>query len=242
MMPRTLLVASSLSVVVLASFLTQSPRALLTRLVALDGLFFGIHVVARLLRLPLRSPLFLSTDQGFAEVFQYLKFALAATVWLVTYVRTRQPIMLGWGALFAYLVLDDLLELHENLATWLILRLGHMPTWGLLAEAQMAELVLGLALGGAVLFGLGLLYRRSDASARRVSRVVALLTMALWFCGVAIDAIHSAVEMVKLRYLDQALILAEDGGEMLVASAILAYARHVWTTGSPDRQARSGRG
>ncbi len=222
------LVSGSLSVLVLVSFWSQSPRGLVMRLVAVDLLFLAAHVASRLLRLPSGSPLYIDTDRGFAEVFQYLKMALGAAVWLAVHVRNRQPIMLGWSVLFGYLTLDDAGELHEMGGDWLAVRLAIVPIWDL-PPPDVAQLVLGVGVGMVFVLALGPLYRRSDGEARRVSGHLALLTLALGFCGVVLDALHSAVDAAGLKYLGFGLGLAEDGGEMLVTSAVLAYARHLWT-------------
>ncbi len=180
------------------------------------GLSFGLKVGW------LENPAFsLAHDQGYSEVFQYVKefaigFCFALLLW-----KTRQPVYLVLSALFCFFLLDDSLTLHELAGEYLA------AAWGLGALPPLRARDVGEVLFaggvGAVALGLGVAtYRRSDEAARRVARYTAGAVVVLAGLGVGVDLLHQALQTVwGLSFF---LLVVEDGGELAVMSVITAGA------------------
>lgn len=165
----------------------------------------------------------LEEDRGFAEVFQYVKlFWIAVLLGALAYV-TRHPAYVPWSLLFAYLMLDDAMQIHERLGERLAGRLDVGPAIGLRPQ-DFGEWAVSAAVLAGFLLLLGGAHWRASRRPETVSTPLFALLLALAVAGVAFDALH-----VALRPLAHTvLVLAEDGGEMLVVSVACWYAFATW--------------
>lgn len=191
-------------------------------LLLIDAVFLTLHVLHKLRVGPFLDASFsVTTESGHAEHFQYFKeFAIAAVLMGLAW-RQRSAGHAAWALLFAYLMLDDSLSLHESAGAWLGEALQLAPAWGL-RPIDLGELVLAALAGGPLLVLFAALMLRGRPSVRRLSRDLLLLLALLALCGVVLDMLH-VVTLHKVRGVG----LAEDGGEMLMMSLILAcVARH----------------
>lgn len=164
-------------------------------------------------------------DGGIPEQVQYLKWA-ALSVLLFRFGRSMpNPLALSLALVFALVMLDDALQLHEGLGRTLsegIPRtavrpfrpqdIGELGGWAVLGSAALVALVLG--------------WRRSGPDQRRMLLPIGVLFVALVGVGVGLDLIHSALPRVidapGLRaFLGQATGILEDGGEMVIASLLI---------------------
>lgn len=174
----------------------------------------------------------LVAERGFAGVVQALQLMWITAILLQLFVRTRSLCYLGLVALFGYLALDDWFSLHERLGHELIAMLGLVERFGLRAQ-DLGELIVSAA-AGTMLFGLILIgFLRADRVSRRVGRTVALLIGVLVAFGVGADMLHS---LAMHSWMDEALLLVEEGGEMLSLSMICAYLFTVLTSGGGERR------
>jgi hypothetical protein len=55
----------------------------------------------------------LQQEQGFAEVFQYLKEYWATLLLVILAVRTKNLLYVSWALLFGYFLVDDSFGVHE---------------------------------------------------------------------------------------------------------------------------------
>jgi hypothetical protein len=188
-------------------------------LLAADTGFVLVHVVHRLWA-ALRDPLYsLGQDGGYAEMFQYLKFYWVAILLGTLRARTREPVYGAWMLLYAYLLCDDALRLHELGGARLVAAWGYGPAFGLRAQ-DFGELTVSAAAGLVFLALICAGHLRSAHRARDVSTDLALLLGALVFFGVFMDMLHIAAQG---RYLKEALGVIEDGGELFTMSVVCWY-------------------
>lgn len=195
-------------------------RTFLLLLLAADAIFVVVHLVHAL------SPFFndriysIEQDRGYAEVFQYVKtfwvvIMLATLAW-----RTREPVYIAWMSLYAYLLFDDALFIHEGGGAAIAARLGYEGALGLRA-VDFGELTVEAVSGFAFLAFIAVGYLRSARDARNASIDLALLLGLLVYFGVLIDMLH-----VVARHGPGNVIFAvvEDGGEMIAMSLTCWYA------------------
>ena len=158
-------------------------------------------------------------ERGFGETFQYLK-----AFWLVLFfgwlaLITRERSYLSWGALFGYLGLDDMMEIHEELGNTLATRLDLPEMLGQRPRDIGEILVLG-AVGCILLVALAISWWRGSETFRERSAVLLRLTMLLVFFGIVLDAVHILFLETTLDYVFGIL---EDGGEMVMLSVTCWY-------------------
>jgi hypothetical protein len=193
---------------------------LLWLLLAADGLFIAVHVWAAEAR-PGHRLLSIEADNGYPELFQYLKFFWLALLMALLAWRTRAFGCLSWSALFLYLLLDDLLRLHEDGGAALA-EAWELPALLGLRPKDLGELAVT---GGAALVllpAIALAWRSGGPVLRNLLRRLAWLLALLVLVGVGLDLLASAWHPTGWARL--LLGLLEDGGEMVVASLMLAVA------------------
>jgi hypothetical protein len=193
----------------------KSNRFLLLLLLA-DSIFILLHIgySAGLITSPLFS---IAEDLGYAEVYQYIKEYWIVLLLLILAIGRGRMIYLFWSLLFAYLLFDDSLQIHERLGLYLADALQLPPMWQLRAQ-DLGELAVAMVFG-AFLFGLiGIAYRYGDRIAKQTSKHLFLLVVLVAFFGVLVDMLHSAT-----RWAEPLWLLLEDGGEMVGMSVIAWY-------------------
>lgn len=160
----------------------------------------------------------IEADRGFPEFFQYMKEYWCLLLLIFVSFKQRSWLYLGWVLLFFYILMDDALTVHELLGASLSETLGFVPMFGLRGVDFGELLVSGIA--GVILFScIGLAYRFGDRSFRQASNKLFFFFLSLAVFGVVIDPIHTITSGI----LNQLFGLLEDGGEMIVMSAIATF-------------------
>jgi hypothetical protein len=194
---------------------------LLVLLLCTDLAFFLLHEFNSLL--PTRNVLFsLDRESGYAEVFQYIKEYWIAIVLLAVCWRTRERIYGTWALLFAYLLCDDALAIHERVGHVVATQWEYVPGLGLRPQ-DFGELTVSAIIGTAFLVLITYFYVRGSNNARNVSKDLVLLLGLLIFFGVLIDMVHIAIGNLPVK----GLTIIEDGGEMISMSMIVSYVVHL---------------
>lgn len=162
----------------------------------------------------------IDVEFGFPEFFQYIK-----TFWIVLFFafllfKLRQSIYLIWALLFAYLLLDDAIQIHETVGKILNDNLSFLGYWA----NDVGEILLFAFVGVIFFILITITYQFSDISAKIVTKNVGLLLGLLIFFGLFWDFIHAAIKFVPGSSL---VTIIEDGGEMLVMSLICWYILNV---------------
>lgn len=211
----------------LAAATPESPRqldtvrTLLLLLVAADLAFIVLHVLYVETSLLRGRPFSLEADNGLPEAFQYVKQFWVALCMVLMFRRVRAVVYIGWALLFTFLLLDDAFQFHEQFGKWLSKQYELPVAFGLRPD-DIGEVLFAAVLGviSTVLIGFG--FWRGDADARIISRDMAMLVVLLAGLGVGVDILH-VITYFEAPLLAQFLLIFEDGGEMLVVSAMVGY-------------------
>lgn len=181
-------------------------------LLAGDALFVLLHGISKLLPSP--DPLLsLNKDHGYSELFQYFKGCGIVLALAILFVRRREPIYAAWMLVFACLVGDDLLRIHETAGAMLaqVWGIGGAMRWG---PQHFGEFIVVAAGGAAVLGLVAQVQRRAAREAAKASKDLLLLLGLLVFFGGFVDLVHVMV---------RALTVIEEGGELATMSLVAAY-------------------
>jgi hypothetical protein len=196
-------------------------RELLVLMLCTDALLIAGHLVHAFTPYLSGQSFHLATERGFGEVFQYVKVFWVAVSFLWLGVHTAQRAHFVWPLIFGYLLVDDAFRVHERLGRGVARSLGPAPGLGLRAQ-DLGEFVVVAVIGAITLLLIGLAYLRGSAAFRSIARRVgALLVLFGLFAG-GVDLLHAMVDHVPL--LNALFAALEDGGELVVMSAICAYA------------------
>jgi hypothetical protein len=195
--------------------------SLLFLLILVDLLFIGLHVL-HVWSPWLKSMMYsLERDSGMAEQYQYIKQIWLAACLGVTFLQRRSRSFAGWALFFAFLLLDDALQIHERVGLKLGQVLGIPPMFGLRSD-DFGEVIVAGVVGFAACVFAWLTIRRGGESSRRLSADLLCLLGALALFGVFFDVLHT-ITYFRLPSAAPVFALIEDGGEMLVVSVITAY-------------------
>jgi hypothetical protein len=160
----------------------------------------------------------LSEDQGYAEVFQYVKEIFIGIILVHLFVVERKVVFLGWAFLFFYFFIDDCFFFHERVGWWLAKNL-HLPEVLTLRALDLGELLVS-GFAGLFLFGFIIYSTFKNNKFLPISLDYAVLLIILIFFGVGMDMLHIMINNKNLGYL---FTILEDGGEMLAMSLICWY-------------------
>ncbi|MBE8233249.1 MAG: hypothetical protein HAW67_05885, partial [Endozoicomonadaceae bacterium] len=192
---------------------------LLLLLLVTDCIFVILHFVALIPAFD--NPLLgINKDQGYAEIYMYLKELWIIILFIFILIKTKTVGYIGWTLLFIYILLDDSLQIHETLGGYLAAQLEFSSLLGLRPQ-DFGELTVS-ALSSAILLGLLLIFYITSSSAfKNVTQNVFLLLLLLAFFGIFIDMLDM---MIKLGWkVDYIFAAIEDGGELIVMSLLLYY-------------------
>ena len=187
--------------------------------IATDISFIILHGVYKLNDKVSDEFLKISTDRGYAEVFQYIKEYWIICILILLAFKTRSLLYAVWSGLFIYLLLDDSLAIHETWGLAMSEFFSFPPLFGLKTN-DLGEIAISLIIGCGFLILIAITYRLGDSFARRTSKFLIFMLFALGFVGIITDSLHV---MVKIELLKLFLTIIEDGGEMIVMSIILAF-------------------
>lgn len=205
--------------------LLATARTVLFLLVAADLAFIVLHVLYIETSLLRGRPFSLEADNGSPEAYQYVKQFWVALCMVALFRRTRSLVYVGWALVFAFLLMDDAFQFHERFGKWLSTQYALPVAFGLRPD-DIGELLFAGVIGATTVLLIGFGFWRGDASARVVTRAMALLVVVLAGLGVGVDILH-VITYFKAPLLAQFLLILEDGGEMLVVSLIAAYVFNV---------------
>lgn len=194
---------------------------LLGVLLTIDLILVALHILASVLGWQ-HQGVYLHIDQGWAERFQYAKTLWIATAaaWLGR--RSQAVVLWVWSGLFAYIVLDDSLSIHESYGHHLHLLFDLPALWGLRPQ-DIGELAVLSCVGAVFVCLLAMASAVSASWGRAVTADLLLLLVGLSVFGVVVDMLHIIVDAYSVR----GFTLIEDGGELMMMSLIAAYMARV---------------
>lgn len=205
---------------------SMTPAAtLLLLLICTDLTFILVHLVTVETGWLRGVGVSLEAERGLPETYQYIKEFWTAVGMAFLFWRTGVRSYVGWSIVFAFLLLDDAGQIHERVGAWLAHRYALPSVLGLRPD-DAGELLFAAMLGTFVVGLAGLSYWRGCEQSRRTSPNVLCLLVLFAVPGVFVDMLH-VVAYLQGSLLAQVLLVVEDGGEMLVMSALTAYVFHV---------------
>lgn len=201
----------------LAEVLRDDGRLLLLLLVATDVAVVGLAVAFEL-GWSQNWNFRLGTEGGYAEVVQHVQEYWIALCFAGLAWRSRNPIYLVLAVAFVYVLLDDAAEIHERGGLMLERTMGLQPLLGVRGQ-DIGEVIVSAVAGTLLLAAGAVAYRFSDARSRSVARFTLAAVFVLAFFGIGMDLVHQILAETRLAF---PLEVVEDGGELLVMSAIAA--------------------
>ncbi|NBC00204.1 MAG: hypothetical protein GVY15_05015 [Bacteroidetes bacterium] len=160
----------------------------------------------------------LGAERGYAEVYQYVKFFWIASILSLFTFKKREGLYFIGALLFFYFLLDDSLEIHETVGGSIVDLLDIQPAFGLRGQ-DYGELGVSALAGILFLVAGWLAYRYSGSLARRIGLYLLASVFALAIFGVGADMAHQLLGS-RFPWTETALVVLEDGGELVVVSAI----------------------
>ena len=195
---------------------------ILVSLLIVDAAFISLHILQVILTdtgyrgFLLHPRLSLERDIGYSEGYEYLKTAAMVAMLLALYVYRRKLAFLSWSLVFAFLLIDNALRLHEDVGALVAANLQMRNTFGLRLQ-DFGELIVW-AFSGAVLLPL-VLFSYRDFATRAFTRTLLALCGLLILFGAGVDMLH----VLLIERADNFLATLEDGGELLTLSLMVTY-------------------
>lgn len=221
-------------------------RRVILLVLAIDLAFILAHAATVLLQYfdATQSPLVqnhvltVSREGGPAEIFNYVQTAACALLLGSLFARTRARVYALWAFVFALVVADDALGIHERGGGLLAASLRLSAPAGLRMQ-DVGEIAVWSAMG-LVVAGVWLWARRAPGSQadRARGRLLGLAFALLVAFAFGVDVLHSAVHPDRW-YLEHAFAIAEDGGEMLALGIAFALAILMVRADAEDRRPES---
>lgn len=164
----------------------------------------------------------ITQDWGFGEMFTYGKWLALVVLCLLSWREGRSALFLGFAFCFLVMLVDDAMQVHERMGWVLEDWLELVPAVGLRAK-DFGELLTWAGLGAVVAAVLALGFAKAPARDRRAGLLFLAVVGALVICGAVFDMAGMAFDRALPPFggkdlLLWAIALAEDGGEMVVAS------------------------
>ena len=162
---------------------------------------------------------FMSEDHSFGEFLEYAMTGSAALLMLLRWLRTRAPFYLASAILFAWLTIDNWVEVHEQVGLALAPVLP-VPAWLPLKANHLGELFFFAAVGAVWLAGTVSAYWRSEKREAVYGLTIGACIVLTAVFGVFIDTLTSLGEHTPnmLNFL----AFLEDEGEF--AMLMLTFA------------------
>lgn len=133
---------------------------------------------------------FMSEDHSFGEFLEYAMTASAALLMAGRWLRTRAPFYLASALLFAWLTLDNWVEVHEQFGLALAPVLP-VPAWLPLHANHLGELFFFAAVGAVWLAGMASAYVRSQQREAIYGLLIGACIALTAVFGVFIDTLTS---------------------------------------------------
>ena len=182
--------------------------------VAVDLALIIVHVVNRA-TVDYRFPR-IDIELGLGEIYQYGKFAVLVAVMVDVSRRSHTWSPLLWSLVFAYLLVDDALGLHEALGAVFGRALDRPP--GETSIQILADLTIAAGVASIVLIA-----HRTRALSRRASVILIVGLVAFGMFAGGADALSRLGVVMERRSFRGLMAVIEEGGEMLSVSLMVWF-------------------
>jgi hypothetical protein len=171
----------------------------------------------------LSSEFTLIRERGYSEWWEYAKAGFSIGLYALCYKKSLQPVYLAIALICLWILADNALQIHESagdvIAPLFTFAASLFPSAGETFGEFSYFILAGFAFS--ILFWIN--YRASSEAHRSLAAIFAVLVVLLAFFGVGMDAVHAALKFSG-EILYHAFVILEDGGELVVLSAICAAA------------------
>jgi len=200
-------------------------KAVLLGLITLDMVLIILHIGAGATFEQIPVLLNIAFDYSLGEFFGYAKWLAIIVMLLIVGRRTDNPALLACAVIFAVMLADDSLQIHEMLGE-LAVNADRVGDTGWATGQTVGEVAVWIVMAGLLLPVIVIGFLRSKrAHWPSAMRFLGLIGLFAVFGGL-VDALHQPV--AQLPFGPQLADLVEDGGEMIVASLIVAHAVALW--------------
>ena len=198
----------------------RAAQFLLWLLLAADFAYIILHILYKTTTLLNSSYFSLKRDLGYSEFFQYAKFLwiIMLLIYVVKVTGTRG--FLSWGAVFLYFLLDDAFQIHEDIGERIAGALDFVPLFNLRLQ-DIGEAAVYAFAALLLMPVVALAYERGSRLFRGISKDILFLLLILICFGFFVDMAEIAADQGV--FVEETLGLVDDGGEMLVTSALFWY-------------------
>lgn len=205
---------------------TKVFRGLIVLDVALIGLFvLAYYLVNRGHLAAIPDSLQLARERSIPETLSYAKMDPQRGRLPVVRRKTRQRHCGTLAILIALIAIDDILLIHETYG-WVVAEKLSIPIAFAMDPKEIGEVVVFGLMGGCAFLLLAAAFVRTDFPGKILTLAVLCIILGLGVAGVLFDAFHhmsAELPAGRLRRLvGLGLTIAEDGGEMILASAMLS--------------------
>lgn len=194
--------------------------------IGIDIAFILLHLSLELAASSVPESLSITKDGSFPEVVQYVKYGIICIVLGRLAFKGRSPLYGTWACLFAYLLLDDWLTLHER-GGLILSRVLVIPDTFFLRGQDFGELIITGSISFLIIASILFSHIAcKEPQDRDISRLLAVLLGLLAICGVGFDMVQVAVSTLfrGSSILSNIFALLEDGGELIIGSLIARFA------------------
>jgi hypothetical protein len=160
--------------------------------------------------------LLLTTDGGYAEIYQYLKKTFIIIILAVTGIKSRSSIYFMLALIYGYILLDDVLRIHETVGGLYLGGFIHKfyPDSSI-DQYHLGQILYALPVSLFFLILIWIFYPRNSPESNKIKTILALLFF-FAFAAIGIDALQSFISFKGSGII-------EDGGEMIVISFTAWY-------------------
>lgn len=201
------------------SFKNGSASSFLALLILADLVFIALHFSRRIIPLFGRKLYSLSYDGGYPEIYQYIKEFWIVLLILSVYAKTKEFGYVLWATVFAYLLCDDAIRIHERVGSKIANNFEFDPIFGLRFQdfGELSVTVIAFVL---LLTPIGVYYLRGSSMFKKITKDLLLLLLIIGFFGVFVDMVGITVSSSRGKFV---LGIIEDGGEMIAISLVAWY-------------------
>ena len=195
-------------------------RQLFTTIILVTIALIIVHLFHTYYNVPASDFFDLEVDNNLPELFLYLQELGIVVLLYWLYQRHGNLLYFAWMLIFAYVLIDDSLLIHERIGVFLVDYFGVENNYGVRGR-DITEVIVQLSFGvPLVLFAMWAHYFRGDRLSRRISTVLFILLVLLVAFAIVLDWFHVKIMII---YLKPILGTIEDGAEMFVITGIFWY-------------------
>ncbi len=164
----------------------------------------------------------IGVDQSIGEYTNFAKWGLTILCLSIAALRSKSAALAALVLVYLLLLADDSMQIHETGGHMIVESLGIDAGFGLRPQ-DYGELVTWMGIGSVVLLLFAVARTRARPAERPIVAMLFKVFLALVFCGVGMDMLHSMLVGVSGK-LGLIVGIAEDGGEMVFTSLTAAVA------------------